>query len=68
MTNLVTEEEAWSKKCCNSVGSDVGFCIASRCMAWRWGSKRYLDWNEDTKRYGRSEEQGSCGLAGSVEQ
>lgn len=36
---LVTEEEAGKRRCPNHsyMGEPHGFCLASMCMAWRWG-------------------------------
>jgi hypothetical protein len=76
---ILTEEQAKMKMCHKwSVIHIEGFlketvereCIASRCMAWRWGndSKRKIDPTEngytkwiDTRR---EEWEGYCGLGG----
>lgn len=48
---LLTEEEA-KKKWCPETGEEK--CIASGCMAWRWGEKSYqfriLDSTQTTKK------------------
>jgi len=35
---MYTEGEAKNKICCVPEISCSGFCIASNCMAWRWGN------------------------------
>lgn len=37
--NVMTEEEAKGRACCSGAQrpSENGSCIASSCMAWRWG-------------------------------
>jgi hypothetical protein len=56
---MVTEETAEMKRCCGPEGCGTSstpggerFCIASQCMAWRWGGQ------------GSNGPTGYCGLAG----
>jgi len=55
---LVTEEEARDKYCCQQLDNaepGESYCLASQCMAWRWG------WRVDS---GENIRAGYCGLAG----
>ena len=87
---LLTEDEAKTKRCCGPEGcgythtsatstrAGERYCIASACIAWRWGQKRNPDWKPDHSgmmwpsphpddrpaTHIRDTEHGYCGLSG----
>ena len=56
----MTEDEAKTKTCCESMGDPSGpsKCTGSACMAWRW----QMTVNKDGSI--EDEKEGFCGLAG----
>lgn len=42
-------------------------CIASECMAWRWGDGEFTNEPEHVKRPLKDQRRGFCGLAGPVQ-
>ena len=74
---LANEEEAQTKHCCGPEGcgefhGGYRWCIASKCMAWRWVSEGYLTpADEERIKAGlplgavyTKRERGLCGLGG----
>jgi len=68
---ILTEAEAATKDCCGPMNHK---CVASKCMAWRWGQKSNPDYRPSAS-YGTPEpavqpawitdtSHGYCGLAG----
>jgi hypothetical protein len=39
-------------------------CIASQCMAWRWGDNTVCTYPDGTRQLPQAEWRGYCGLAG----
>lgn len=63
---LLTEEQARKKYCPHTTSPDgVLHCVASKCMAWRWG-RRGAEVNETFDPEYPTE--GYCGLARKVEE
>lgn len=66
---MITEDEACRCRCCGPTGCgeatdyDHRFCVASRCMAWRWGDPRPKD-EVPADALRRGLRLGYCGLAG----
>lgn len=58
---LMTEEEAKKKVCCQAMSRGYTHCVASDCMAWRWGGFGPPSAPPSARR-------GYCGLAGKVEE
>ncbi len=75
----MTEDEAHERLCFNlqpAPGDGWSHCVASACMAWRWGQKPNPSYNPVMQgvswppphppipMYVRDTERGGCGLAG----
>ncbi len=48
-------------------GKECTRCIASNCMAWRWGDGEFSDEPPHVRRPLKDRRRGYCGLAGKVE-
>ena len=58
---MMTEAEAREKRCCSpgaGNGPVLWYCIASECMAWRWGKGEVAMPTDDRGALGY------CGLGG----
>lgn len=77
---LLSEQEAGTRRCPHRgyMGQPEGFCLASMCMAWRWGPpvseavksngppEDDADWTDEGGQHWHlvAHSRGFCGLAG----